>query len=293
MKKIIPFLWFENQAEEAANFYTANFKNSEIGNVLRYGEAGPGPAGSVVTVSFELEGQEFTAINGGPQYKFTPAVSFFVNCETENEVDQLFKNLSEGGSVLMPLQEYPFSPKFAWIEDKYGISWQLNLASHPQKIVPYLLFVGEQHGNAEEAMRKYVSLFENSSIDAIDRHGEEEGETEGTVRHARFTLHGQSFMAMDSGLGHSFTFTPAISFFVNCNSQEEVDRLWEQFTEGGEEQPCGWLVDQFGVSWQVVPKVLIEMLNDPDAEKAKRVTEAMLQMKKIDIPTLEQAYEKA
>ena len=147
MQKIIPFLWFDNQAEEAMNFYTSIFKNSKVGNITRYGDAGPGPKGSVMTVSFELEGQEFTALNGGPEFKFTEA----------------------------------------------------------------------------------------------------------------------------------------ISFFVNCKSQEEVDELWEKLSAGGEEGPCGWLKDKFGVSWQIVPTVLIEMLNDPDPEKSKRVTEAMLQVKKIDI----------
>jgi predicted 3-demethylubiquinone-9 3-methyltransferase (glyoxalase superfamily) len=293
MQKIHPFLWFEGQAEQAANFYTSIFKNSKVGDVLQYGEAGPGPAGSVLTVSFELEGQEFTALNGGPQYKFTPAISFFVNCEGESEVDRLFENLAQGGSVLMPLQPYPFSDKFGWVQDRFGISWQLNLGNHPQKIISFLMFVREHHGQAEQAMKLYTSLFEDSSIEAIDRYGAGEGEPEGTVRHGRFTLNGQTFMAMDSNLDHSFTFTPAISFVVRCRSQEEVDRYWSRLTEGGEEQPCGWLVDPFGVSWQVTPDALIEMLNAPDAEKAKRVTEAMLQMKKIDIPTLEQAYEQA
>lgn len=154
MQKITPFLWFEDQAEEAANFYTAIFKNSKLGSVTRYGEAGPGPEGSAMTVSFELEGLQFTALNGGPE----------------------------------------------------------------------------------------------------------------------------------------FNFTEAVSFLVDCKSQDEVDYLWEKLTEGGEEGPCGWLKDKFGLSWQIIPTALTEMLNDPDPEKARRVTEAMLQMKKIDIPTLEQAY---
>ena len=152
-QKIIPFLWFDNQAEESANFYIGIFKNSRINNISRYGEAGPGPKGSVMTVSFELEGQEFTALNGGPQFKFTEA----------------------------------------------------------------------------------------------------------------------------------------ISFYVKCKSQDEVDYFSERLTEGGEEQPCGWLKDRFGVSWQIVPTVLVDMLNDPDPEKSKRVTEARLKMKKIDIKVLEEA----
>jgi predicted 3-demethylubiquinone-9 3-methyltransferase (glyoxalase superfamily) len=291
MQKITPFLWFDNQAEEAANYYVSIVKNSKIVNIARYGEAGPGPAGTVMTVTFQLDGQEFTALNGGPEFTFSPAISFFVNCATEEEIDRLFKKLSEGGQVLMELDKYPFSDKFAWIADKFGVSWQLNLASHTQKITPFLTFVGEQHGKAEEAVNLYISLFKNSSVKAMERYGAGEGEPERTVKHARFTLSGQEFMALDGGLEHQWTFTPAISLLVNCESQPEVDKLWQKLTEGGEEGPCGWLKDRYGVSWQIVPTVLGEMLNDPDPVKSQRVTQAMFQMKKIDIAGLKQAYE--
>jgi predicted 3-demethylubiquinone-9 3-methyltransferase (glyoxalase superfamily) len=154
MQKITPFLWFDSQAEEAANFYVSIFKNAKIVKVARYGEAGPGPKGSVMTVAFELDGQEFVALNGGPYYTFTPAISFLVRCET----------------------------------------------------------------------------------------------------------------------------------------QQEVDRFWEKLSEGGEPVQCGWLKDKYGMSWQIVPSVLEEMLNDPDHAKSQRVMEAMLQMKKIDVAALEKAY---
>jgi predicted 3-demethylubiquinone-9 3-methyltransferase (glyoxalase superfamily) len=295
MQKITPFLWFDNQAEEAMNFYTSVFNNSRVGQISRYGEAGPGQPGSVLTTSFELEGLQFTALNGGPTFNFTPAISFFVNCETEGEVDKLWGTLSEGGSVLMPLEKYPFSDKFGWLEDKYGLSWQLNLGTRAQKIIPYLLFVGEQHGKAEEAISLYTSLFKDSGIENIVHYGPGQDGQEGTVMHAVFRLAGQEFMAMDGGQEHSFTFTEAISLYVDCKTQEEVDYFWEKLGEGGDvnAQQCGWLKDRYGVSWQIVPSVLIELMNDPDPEKAKRVTEAMLQMKKIEIPLLEQAYEMA
>jgi predicted 3-demethylubiquinone-9 3-methyltransferase (glyoxalase superfamily) len=154
MQKISPFLWFDHQAEEAMSFYVAIFKNSKAGKVTRYGDAGPGPKGSVMTASFELEGQQFTALNGGPHFRFNEAVSFVVNCET----------------------------------------------------------------------------------------------------------------------------------------QEEVDELWAKLSEGGQPQQCGWLKDKFGLSWQIVPSVLIKLINDPDPQKSQRVMEAMLQMTKIDIAKLRQAY---
>lgn len=293
MQKITPFLWFDNQAEEAMNFYTSVFKNSKTGQISRYGEVGPGEPGSVLTASFELEGLQFTALNGGPAFNFTPAISFFVNCDSQGEIDELWERLSEGGSVLMPLDQYPFSEKFGWLADKYGLNWQLNLGARPQKIVPFLLFVGEQHGKAEEAIKFYTSLFKDSGIENIAHYGPGQEEQEGTVMHAVFRLSGQEFMAMESNREHQFTFTEAISLYVDCDSQEEVDYFWEKLGEGGDEnaQQCGWLKDKYGLSWQIVPSVLIELMGDPDPEKARRVTEAMLQMKKIEIPALERAYE--
>lgn len=290
MQKITSFLWFDNQAEEAVNFYTSIFKNSKIVRITRYGEAGPGPKGTVMSAIFQLEGQEFYALNGGHEFTFTPAVSFFVNCDTSEEIDRLWEKLSEGGTDLMPLNKYPFSKKFGWIMDKFGISWQLNLEGAIQKINPFLMFVGEQYGKAEEAMNFYTSIFDNSNIASIERYGKGEDGSEGTVKRAKFILGRQEFMAIDSNGPHSFTFTPAISFFVNCKDQGEVDELWEKLSEGGEKQGPGWIKDKFGVSWQVVPTILDKLLNDPDHEKSQRVMQVMMQMEKLDIEKLKAAY---
>jgi predicted 3-demethylubiquinone-9 3-methyltransferase (glyoxalase superfamily) len=242
-------------------------------------------------VSFQLDGQEFMALNGGPHFTFTPAISFFVTCTTEQEIDELWNRLSKDGMVLMELGAYPFSEKYGWLQDKYGLSWQLTLGSSAQKITPFLMFVGEQHGKAEEAMHFYTSLFENSGILHIERHAPGSGEPEGTVVHAQFTLNSQHFMAMESAQEHAFTFTEAISLFVNCQDQAEVDRLWAKFTDGGQESMCGWLKDKYGVSWQIVPTILGELVGDPDPEKSQRVVQAMLQMRKIDIQALQDAFE--
>jgi predicted 3-demethylubiquinone-9 3-methyltransferase (glyoxalase superfamily) len=290
MNKITPFLWFDDQAEEAVKKYTSVFPNSKINALNRLGDDVPGPKGKVMTISFQLAGQKFTALNGGPEFSFTPAVSFFVYCQTESEVDSLWNQLSENGKVLMELSKYPFSEKFGWVMDQYGVSWQINLTRSAPKINPFLLFVGKQHGKAEEAIHFYTSLFKNSKIDQIVHFGENEGEPAGAVQHARFLLDGQEFMAMESNQGHAFTFTPAISFFVHCKNQAEVDYFWEKLSEGGEKSQCGWLTDKFGVSWQIVPDRLIELMSDSDSEKANRVTQAMLKMTKIEIGLLEQAY---
>jgi predicted 3-demethylubiquinone-9 3-methyltransferase (glyoxalase superfamily) len=158
-----------------------------------------------------------------------------------------------------------------------------------QKISPFLWFDNQ----AEEAVNFYVSIFKDSKVGNITRYDEEaakaSGKPEGSVMTIGFQLEGQDFIALNGG--PQFKFTEAISFSVDCKTQEEVDELWEKLSEGGEEGPCGWLKDKYGLSWQIVPTILIEMLQDKDAEKAKRVTHAMLQMKKLDIEGLKQAYE--
>ncbi len=290
MQKITPFLWFDREAEEAMSFYVSVFKNSRAGKVSRYAKGSPYPEGSVMSTSFNLEGLDFLALNGGPVFRFTQAISFFVSCETASGVDALWRNLSEGGKVHMDLQKYPFSEKFGWVEDRFGIGWQLNLTGEATRIAPFLLFVGDMAGKAEEAIEFYTSLLKNSGIGRIERFGAGRGEKEGTVMHARFSLEKQEFMAMDSSGPHDFTFTPAISFFVDCQTQEEVDALWGRLCEKGKPGQCGWLTDEFGVSWQIVPGVLGELLGDADPAKAGRVMQAMMGMGKLDIAGLERAY---
>jgi predicted 3-demethylubiquinone-9 3-methyltransferase (glyoxalase superfamily) len=153
-----------------------------------------------------------------------------------------------------------------------------------QKITPFLRF----DGKSEEAMNFYVSIFKNSKVVSVTRYGEAGPGPKGTVMSATFQLDGQEFYALNGG--PMFTFSPAISFFVKCETQPEIDKMWEKLSAGGEKQRCGWLKDKYGVSWQIVPPVLGEMLSDKDAEKSKRVMEAMLQMDKIDIDTLKRAY---
>lgn len=293
MQKITPYLWFDTQAEEAMTFYTSVFDNAKIVSIHRYPYGpldGPmkGMEGKVINGVFELAGQRFMALDGGPAFKFTPAISFFVNCESEGELDRVWGKLSEGGAVLMPLQKYPFSEKFGWLEDRYGFSWQLNIGARPQKITPFLMFVGEQHGKAEEAMKFYTSLFANSGIEHIMRYNAGDA---GTVKHAVFRLSGQEFMAMESNRGHSFTFTEATSLFVECESQEEVDHFWYQLSADPNAEQCGWIKDKYGVSWQIVPTAVLELLRDSDPVRSRSVFDAVLQMKKIDIAALKQVYE--
>ena len=292
MQKITSHLWFDKEAKEAAEFYTSIFKDSKIKNTTTLHNT---PSGAVDVVTIELSGQQFTLISAGPLFKFNPSVSFLVACNTKEEVDALWAELSRGGSVLMELGEYPFSEKYGWVQDRYGLSWQLMFMGDrkiKQKITPTLMFVGEQCGKAEEAIHFYASMFHNARVGDILRYTKgEEPDKEGTIKHAAFTLEGKEFAAMDSARVHNFAFNEAISLSVNCETQKEVDYFWGKLSEGGEEGPCGWLKDKYGLSWQINPIALGKMLADPDRAKAGRVMKAMLSMKKLDIKVLMKAYE--
>ena len=290
MQKITPFLWFNNNLEEAADVYVALFGNSKILSMHRAPGAAPGEKGRAFTATFSLGGQEFYALNGGPMYSFSPATSFFVECETGEDVDRLWKGLGEGGTVFMDLNKYPFSEKYGWVQDRFGISWQLMLTKGKQKISPCLMFVKEVAGKAEQAIQFYSRIFKDSETQMIARYEEGEGAHVGSIKHASFSLDGVTFKAMDSHMEHLHVFSPAISFFVNCTTQEEVDFFWDKLSEGGKTSRCGWLDDKYGVTWQIVPDTLGKLMYDKDRIKAKRVMDAMMKMTKLEIKGLEDAY---
>lgn len=290
-QKITPHLWYDKEAKEAAQFYTSIFEDSKIKNV--YTLRGT-PSGDTDVVSIELFGQEFTLISAGPFFKFNPSVSFLVACRSKEEVDAYYNHLSAGGSVLMELGSYPFSERYAWIADKYGLSWQLMAVGEhqiKQKIVPKVMFTGKLAGKAEEAIKFYVSIFHNSSVGAIARYAKgQEPDKEGTVLTALYTLEGEEFAVMDSAHPHNFTFNEAISLIVHCKDQQEIDYYWDKLSADPKAEICGWLKDKYGFSWQIVPNRMNEMLRQGDEKQIARVTEAFLKMKKLDIAALEKAY---
>jgi predicted 3-demethylubiquinone-9 3-methyltransferase (glyoxalase superfamily) len=294
MHKITPHFWYDREAKEAAEFYISTFSDSQITNLTTLYDT---PSGDCDVVSFELLGQPFMAISAGPLFKFTPAVSFLVACRTKDEADALWNPLSEGGSALMPLDSYPFSERYGWTADRYGLSWQIMFVGEQemkQRITPTLMFVGSVCGKAEEAISFYTTVFEDSEVGHILRYGQgEEPDKEGTIRHSGFTLEGQGFAAMDSAHAHDFTFNEAISFMVNCNSQEEIDYYWERLSAVPEAEQCGWLRDKYGVSWQGVPASLDEMMRKGTKDQMARVTEAFLKMRKFDVAELTEAYERS
>jgi predicted 3-demethylubiquinone-9 3-methyltransferase (glyoxalase superfamily) len=292
MQKITPHLWFDKEAKEAAEFYTSLLPDSKVTNITTLHDT---PSGDCDVVSFELAGQPFMAISAGPLFKFNPSVSFHVKFKTKEEVDEIWEKLSSGGKVLMPLDAYPFSERYGWVEDKYGLSWQVIYAGKSeikQTITPVLMFVGTVCGKTEEAVNLYTAVFHNAKTFFLTRYGKgEEPDKEGTVKYVAFTLEGMEFGAMDSAREHNFAFNEAISFIVPCETQEEIDYYWEKLSADPKAEQCGWLKDKFGLSWQVWPTAIGEMMKNGTREQIDRITQAFLPMKKFDIATLQKAYE--
>ena len=298
-QKIIPHLWFDQEAREAASFYCSVFPDSGIANVTTLQDT---PSGDCDVVSFNLWGYSFMAISAGPLFRFNPSISFMVNFDPAQDadagtrIDEVWAKLSEGGKVLMPLDQYPFSERYGWIQDRFGLSWQLILTNPEGEerppIIPSLLFVGDVYGQAEAASDFYLSMFRNSRRGQIVRYSAGmEPDREGAVMFTDFMLEGQWFAAMDSAHKHDFAFNEAVSFVVNCADQNEIDALWEKLSAVPEAEVCGWLKDRYGLSWQIVPEELSTMMQDPDQERVNRVTQAVLEMKKCDLAALRGAYD--
>ena len=278
-EQITPCLWFDGQAKEAATLYCSVFAKAKI------------VAQSPIVTAINVSGQNFTLLDGGPMYKPNASISFYYICETADELDRIWKAFSKEGTVMMPLDQYPWGEKYGWINDKFGISWQFalgNINDVGQKITPCLLFTGRQYGRADEAIKHYSSVFKNVTVDGILRYGKNElPDEEGKIKHAQITLDREKIMLMDSAAPHNFTFTEGVSLTIHCETQEEVDYYWEKLTEGGAESMCGWLKDMFGVSWQIVPTVLNEIMSDP--AKAGKAAQAFMSMRKLDIEQIVQA----
>ncbi|MFS4473310.1 VOC family protein [Chryseobacterium sp. T20] len=282
---IFPCLWYDGDAKQSAEFYCKVF-GGEI------------TADTPVVMNIDLFGQRIMLLNGGPQFKKNASISFMVICETEDEVQKYWDQLLDGGIALMELGSYSWSPKYGWVQDKYGVTWQLFLGekASDQKIIPTLMFIHQNNGKAKEAMELYTGTFPNSSIGNILTYGAgSEGhdlpEPAENVQHAHFTIDNYSLFCMDNSYDHQFDFNEGISLVVMTDDQEQTDKYWNTFTaDGGRESMCGWLKDKYGLSWQIVPKRLIQLMNDADREKAYKVVQAMMKMQKIIIQDLEDAY---
>jgi len=294
--RLIPCLWLDDQAEAAAAFYTRVFPDGRIVARSYYPESfdcpGGRPRGSLLTVEFEIAGQRFTALNGGPMFVINPSISFFVHAADAEEATRLFAALQEGGAILMPLDAYPWSECYGWVQDRFGVSWQVitgRRAAQGPRIAPCLMFAGEQRGNAASALRQYERIFPDTHLDDLRRYEPGEGPA-GQVKHGRLAVGEQDLLAMDSHVDHDVAFSEAVSLQVMCADQQEVDRYWAALSEGGAAGPCGWLKDRYGVSWQVVPQDITQWLECDDVAARDRAFQAMMSMGKLDIAALQKAF---
>jgi predicted 3-demethylubiquinone-9 3-methyltransferase (glyoxalase superfamily) len=286
---IIPHLWFDKEAVEAVNFYVSLFPNSRL---LSSTVIPNTPSGDAAILKFQLLGADFMAINAGPMFKINPSVSFYVYCETEQDLDRLYQAFMDGGEAMIGLGSYEWSQKYAWVKDRFGMTWQLDLApaGSMAKIVPSVLFVNKNRERLKDAVNYYVSVFPNSKIRFEAPYDPSAGFHEGTLLFAQFELNGFVMNAMSSPLKHEYDFNEAMSFIIHCDTQHEIDWYWQKLTDKGEEQPCGWVKDQFGLSWQVTPTVMKKMMQTKDKAQFERVLQAMFTMTKFDISKLEAAY---
>ena len=290
MQKIIPHLWFDTQAVEAAKWYASIFEQAELTSVTQLHGT---PSGDVDTVEFTLGGVDLSAISAGPFFELNSSISLMVTCRSAEEVDALYASLGDGATLLMPLDAYPFSKRYVWLKDRFGLDWQLcyfETDEITQKIRPVLLFAADVCGRAEEALTFYQSVFPDTVPGYVNHYSPGEAQDpRAKTNYAEMTLLGFQFVAMDHGFGGDEPFNEAFSFMVVCRDQAEIDSYWEKLSAVPEAEQCGWLKDPFGLSWQIVPEQLSEMLATASPEEAERITEAFLGMKKLDIAALEQA----
>lgn len=295
MERIVPHLWFNDNAKEAVNFYRTLFDDSKM--MLEQKLDGTPSGENAAYYEFTLAGQLFGALNGGPHFTFNPAISISVNCETIEETEVLWQKLIEGGRALMPLEEYPFSKLYGWVEDKYGLSWQVIYTEgfeYEQKITMQLMFSGHMTGKANEAIKYYTDLFKDGVIGDI--HEYEEGQAvqeDAKISHANFSILDTEILASDNGTQTDYTFNEAISLMVLCVTQAEIDYYWEKLSADPEAEQCGWLKDKFGVSWQIVPANMNELMSRGTQAQIDAVTQEFLKMKKLDKNHLERAWELA
>lgn len=293
-------MWFDDKAEEAVELYTSLFPNSKITSTATLNDV-PTPTKKASVFAFEIDNQPFMAINAGPVFKPNPSISFFLNFDPSKDKDakekltKTYEKLLTNGKALMPLDKYPFSELYSWVQDRFGFSWQLIL-SNPNGderplVIPSLLFTNKVCGKAEEASDFYISIFKDSKRGITARYPKGmEPDKEGTIMYTDFQLFGQWFAAMDSAHAHDFIFNEAVSLLIPCETQQEIDYFWEKLSADPKAEQCGWLKDKYGVSWQVWPTALGEMMKSGTKEQIDRVTKAFLQMKKFDIAFLQKSY---
>lgn len=294
MQRIVPNVWCQGNAAEVGEFYSAVLPKTSAEVTMSY-PAQDLPdfqsdfAGQPLVVDVSVGGYQIRLINAGTEFRPTPALSFILNMdplmfdggeeEARTCIHSVWEAFADGGEVRMALGEYPHSKLYGWVEDRFGVNWQLMLTdpagNQRPTLIPQFLFTGPV-AQAQQAIDLYSGLLPDSGTGmVVPKPGDS-----GAILFAEFHLAGQWFSAMDGGTDHHFTFTPGLSLQVSCASQDEIDTLWEELSEVPEAEQCGWLVDRFGVSWQIVPQNMGELMKNPGAYQR------MLTMKKIIISEL-------
>lgn len=274
-EKTYPCLWFDGQAKAAAQFYCSIFPDSSIIQE------------SPMVVNWVLNGQRFMGLNGGPMFQLNASISVFANFDNQASLDAAWNQLIEGGSALMPIDKYPWSERYGWLKDKFGLTWQLMLSDN-NLLLPSMLFSHTQFGNAQSAMQLYSSIFPSSGIDITELYGPENPEQSGKLMFGQMHVMDNPLILMDGPGDHYFQFNEGFSFVVECANQTEIDHYWNSLiADGGQESMCGWLKDRFGVSWQIIPAVLSKLMSH--SNNGQKVMEALLKMRKLIIADLEAA----
>ncbi|WP_298041259.1 VOC family protein [uncultured Microbacterium sp.] len=295
-QKIVPNIWCTRNADEAGEFYADALPRTTAETSARYPMELPDWqaefAGRTLTVDVSIDGFQITLINAGDEFSPNPSMSFMLNFDplmfdgsaddARAALDETWARLAEGGRIIMALDAYPFSPHYGWVEDRFGVSWQL-LLTNPEGeprpfVIPQLMFCGPVQNRSREAASFYSGVLPGSGVGFIAEHRVQTGPAEpGTVMFGEFRLAGQWFSMMDSAIALDYTFTPGISLEVRCADQAEIDEYWDALSAVPEAEQCGWLTDRYGLSWQIVPETMGALMERPGAY------EKMMEMKKLVI----------
>ncbi|WP_259067209.1 VOC family protein [Mucilaginibacter sp. X4EP1] len=298
MLPIKPHLWFSAPAKEAAEFYSGLLPNSALNYAGHFSMPG---GGRCEVAEFTVAGQPFLGISTGPGLPINPSISFMINFDPSRDadaaqrIDEVWNKLLPGGKVMMPLDKYPFSERYGWVADKYGVSWQLiltNPAGEPRPVItPSLMFTQPVAGKANEAIDFYCSIFKDGKRGTTAPRPQDMGpDKAGSLMFADFFIDQTWLAAMDSAHEHGFNFTDAVSLLITCETQEEIDYYWSALAADGQPGQCGWLKDKYGVAWQVTSTVMFDALKNGSPEQVDRVTGTFMQMQKVDVAVLEKAY---
>ncbi|MBP1040536.1 VOC family protein [Vagococcus sp. BWB3-3] len=276
MTKFSACLWVDGQIEEMIAVYQEVFASVKRKVTNFYLTDDHGVVGDILTVSIEIDNQEFLLLNGGPEFTMTPAISYVVEARTATEAQAIWDRLAPKGEVLMALEDQTMGKLFGWLNDEFGVSWQITVGEGQETITPCVMFIHQYFGMAEEAIETWGNYFGQLEREVLINN------PDGTVQFAKFTLDGQPFIVMDNDYDHQFAVTMGNSFCFYCDNQAEIDRVWELVTKEGAESQCGWMVDKFGVSWQTTTRDMDTLLRSTNP-KAVELTKALYNMKKLDI----------